>query len=167
MRKVLVVLILFWTMRAGAAPDAGALFERIKSLEGQWRGKSTKGWEDTVSVRVIVGGSVVMFTSFDAHPGETMATMVHLDGDRLLLTHYCMAKNQPRLVATSYDAAAGQAVFEYLDGTGLPSRDKGHMDKVVMNFAGGDHYRSRWTWYQNGTERWMEDIEYNRIKAAP
>ena len=148
-------------------PDARALFERIKSLEGQWRGKSTKGWEDTTTVRVIAGGSVVMFTNFDAHPGETMATMVHLDGDRVLLTHYCVAKNQPRLVATAYDPKAGTATFEYLDGTGLPSRDKGHMDKLLLTIVGGDTYRSRWTWYQNGKESWMEDIENIRLKAAP
>jgi hypothetical protein len=167
MRKLLVAILLFCAATASAAVDSHALFERIKSLEGEWRGKSTKGWEDNVRVRVIAGGSVVMFTSFDAHPGETMVTMVSLDGNRLLLTHYCVAKNQPRLVATSYDQNAGTATFEYLDGTGLSSRDKGHMDKVVMNFADSDRYRSRWTWYQNGTERWMEDIEYNRIKAGP
>ncbi len=159
MRKVAAVLLLFCAAGASAAVDAKALFEKIKALEGQWRGKSTKGWEDTHSVRVIAGGSVVMFTSFDAHPGETMITMFHVDGDRLLLTHYCVAKNQPRLVATSYDSNAATAVFEYLDGTGLPSRDKGHMDKLVMKFGANDRYTSRWTWYQQGAERWMEEIE--------
>ncbi len=164
--KTLIAAVLLVIATEASAVDAAALFARIKSLEGDWRGTSTKGWEDTGRIRVIAGGSVVMFTSFDAHPGETMVTMIHLDGDRLLLTHYCVAKNQPRLVATSYDAAAGTAVFEYLDGTGLPSRDKGHMDKVVMTFTDPNHYRSRWTWYQNGAERWMEEIERTRVKAS-
>jgi hypothetical protein len=167
MRTLLGAFILFWTVTAYASTDARALFDRIKSLEGQWRGRSTKGWVDTRSVKVIAAGSVVMVTSFESHPGETMATMFHLDGDRVLLTHYCVARNQPRLVATSYDAAAGKAVFEYLDGTGMASRDKGHMDKMIMTFDGSDRYRSRWTWFQDGTEKWMEDIENIRLKAAP
>jgi hypothetical protein len=161
MKTLIAVLALAGSAEA-AAVDAERLFERIKSLEGQWHGKSTKGWEERGKVQVIAGGSAVMFTSFDAHPGETMVTMVHLDGDRLLLTHYCVAKNQPRLVATRYDEAAGVATFEYLDG--LRSRDKGHMDKVVMTFTDSNHYRSRWTWCQNGQERWMEEIERMRVK---
>ena len=163
MKLFLATLMLAVTTEA-APVDAQALFARIKSLEGRWHGKSTKGWEETNRVQVIAGGSVVMFTSFDAHPGETMVTMFHVDGDRLLLTHYCVAKNQPRLVATSYDEATATVTFEYLDGTGLPSRDKGHMDKMVMTFVDSKRYVSRWTWYQNGQERWLEEINRTRIE---
>ena len=167
MKKALLVLIsLVLTIPAFAAitgDDAREIFERLKSLEGSWRGKSTKGWEDTVTVRAIAGGSAIMWTSFDAHPGETMVTLYVVDGDRLLLTHYCVAKNQPRLVATSYDPDTDTVTFEFLDATGIPSRDKGHMDKSVFQFVDDDHYRSRWTWYARGSEQWLEDIEYVRV----
>ena len=53
------------------AKAAKAAFERFKKLTGSWKGKSTKGWTDTNSYRVIAAGSVVMGTSFDAHPNET------------------------------------------------------------------------------------------------
>jgi hypothetical protein len=143
-----------------------ALFERIKGLAGDWNGTSTKGWEETDTVQVIAGGSVVMMTSFDAHPNEHMATMIHLDGDRVILTHYCMAKNQPRLAATSYDGERGTATFEFLDGTGMTSRDTGHMDKVVMHFIDSAHYESRWTWYSKGAAQWLEDIQFTRSTGA-
>ena len=162
--KLFLAALMVSVSAQAAALDAPALFARIKSLEGRWHGKSTKGWEDTNRIQVIAGGSVVMFTNFDAHPGETMVTMFHLDGDRLLLTHYCVAKNQPRLVATSYDEATSTVTFEYLDGTGLPSRDKGHMDKMVMTFIDAKRYVSRWTWYQNGQERWLEEIQRTRVE---
>jgi hypothetical protein len=164
MKKLLAVLLLALPASAALTPeDARTVFERLKSHAGSWRGKSTKGWGDTNSVRVIAGGSVVMVTSFDAHPGETMATMYSLDGERLLLTHYCVAKNQPRLVATEYDGEQNAVTFEFLDGTGLRSRDDGHMDKFVLRFVDDNHYRGRWTWYANGAERWMEEIEYVRV----
>ncbi len=161
------MLIVGWLGVAATAPapapaPAAAAFERFKGLAGTWHGKSTRGWEDEVEIAVIAGGSVVRKTSFEAHPGEQMETLVHLDGDRLLLTHYCVAKNQPRLVATSFAEEGRVVTFEFLDGTGMASRDVGHMDKAIVRFADDDHYSSRWTWYENGQERWMEEIHYRR-----
>jgi hypothetical protein len=164
--RLLMLMLLFIASipaRAALSPESSrVLYERIKELAGDWEGKSTKGWTDTNHIEVIAGGSAVMFTSFDAHPNERMATMVHLDGDRLLLTHYCMAKNQPRLVATSFDPETGEAVFEFLDGTGMASRDTGHMDKMKLQLKDKNGFRERWTWYAKGQERWLEDIEYRR-----
>jgi len=160
----IISLITCTAQAALSGGQAKALFERIKASEGDFLGHSTKGWTETSHVQVIAGGSAVLVTSFDAHPAEHMVTMIHLDGDRLLLTHYCMAKNQPRLVATAYDEANGDATFEFLDGTGMKSRDTGHMDKVVMHFADSDHWSERWTWYANGSEKWLEDIQFKRTK---
>lgn len=140
-----------------------ALFERMKKLEGDWRGKSTKGWEDVSRVKVIAKGSAILFDSFDAHPNETMLTLVHWDLDRLLLTHYCVAGNQPRLEATSFEDDGRKVTFAFVDATNLPSRNKGHMDKLVMRFIDDSHYTSQWTWYQDGKESWMEEIHRQRI----
>lgn len=149
---------------AKATTPARAAFEQFKRLAGEWRGRSTRGWEETVSYKTIAGGSVVVGTSFDAHPNETMMTMFHMDGDRLMLTHYCVARNQPRLVATSFDADGRTVTFTFLDGANLPTRDRGHMDKAVFRFIDSDRVASRWTWYQDGKERWMEEITLERRK---
>jgi len=149
-----------------AGAEARAAFARFSRLEGTWRGRSTKGWEEDLRYRVIAGGSAVLQTSFDAHPGETMATLFHLDGDRLLLTHYCVAGNQPRLVATGFADGGRTVTFSFLDATNLESRDRGHMDAVVYRFADEDHVSSQWTWYQDGHERWLELIESTRRPAA-
>lgn len=149
---------------ADAVPPPAAAFARFATLSGTWKGQSTKGWTDEVATKLIAGGSAVMMTSFDAHPGETMATLVHMDGERLLLTHYCVAKNQPRLLATAFDDGGATVTFTFLDATNLPSRDKGHMDKAVFHFVDRDHYTTRWTWYQGGAEKWMEEIRMERIR---
>jgi len=137
-------------------------FERFKKLGGEWMGKSTKGWQETIRYQVIAGGTVVVGTSFDAHPNETMMTMIHLDGERLMLTHYCVAKNQPRLVATSFEDEGRKITFTFLDGTNMPSRNRGHMDKAVFRFVDDNHVTSQWTWYQDGKESWMEEITLER-----
>ncbi len=141
-------------------------FERIKALAGDWTSKSTKGWTERESYQVIAGGSVVMHLSYGAHPGEWMATMFHMDGDRLMLTHYCIAKNQPRLRATEFSDDGGKVTFTFQDGTNLSSRDQGHMDKHVMEFEGADRLRTQWTWYQSGKESWMEEIEHRRAPKS-
>jgi len=143
-------------------PAATALFERLKGLAGHWKSHGSRGYDEESVVKVIAGGSVVDVASTGAHPGEEMRTVYHMDRDRLLLTHYCIAKNQPRLVATAYDPSAGTARFEFLDATNLPSRDKGHMDKVELRFLDQDHVIERWTWYANGKESWMEEADARR-----
>jgi len=137
-------------------------FEQFKKLDGPWIGRSTKGWEETITFKTIAKGSVVVENSFDAHPNETMMTMFHLDGTRLLLTHYCVAGSQPRLAATAFDDNGRTITFTFLDATNLASRDKGHMDKAVFRFKDENNFSSQWTWYQEGKESWMEEIQYER-----
>ncbi len=140
-------------------------FERLKAFEGHWVGQSTKGWTDTLTYKTVAGGSVVVEESFGAHPNETMYTMFSLDVDRLILTHYCVARNQPRLVATEFGKSdSGEVVvFTFLDITGAKSRDKGHMDKCRVTFVNDSLTKVQWTWYQDGQESWMEEILQKRV----
>jgi len=75
-----------------------AAFERIKKLEGTWQSKSTKGWEERQQFLLIAKGTAVVAQSVpvpaaDASKAGTtstapMLTVFHMDGGRLLLTHY-------------------------------------------------------------------------------
>lgn len=145
-----------------ATAGPAVAFERFKLLTGVWAGRSTKGWVDQVTLDVIAAGSVVRSTSFDAHPGETMLTLYHMDGDRLMLTHYCVARNQPRMVATRFEDDGKRITFEFLDATNLPRLGTGHMHSAIVQFRDDDHFSSRWTWFQDGKESWMEEIVYER-----
>ncbi|HEY6147317.1 MAG TPA: hypothetical protein VIZ69_06450 [Thermoanaerobaculia bacterium] len=151
---------------ATPSPAAQAAFERFRAMEGSWEGRSTKGWQESISFKTIAGGSAVVETSFDAHPGETMLTVFHLDGEDLTLTHYCVAKNQPRLRATEISADGRTVAFTFAGGGNLADRNRGHMDRAVFRFEDADHVSSRWTWYQDGSERWLEEIRLERVPAA-
>ncbi len=163
---VSLLLLSISTLAAGkpASPELSKQgYSRFKSLEGDWIGVSTKGWKEQIHFDVIANGSAVEERSFDAHPGETMLTIVYLDVDRLMLTHFCAAKNQPRLLATTISADCKTYEFTFLDATNLPTRDKGHMDKAVYRFIDEDHFTTRWTWYQDGQEKWLEEIQMERV----
>jgi hypothetical protein len=116
-------------------------------------------------LRVIAGGSALLAMSrVDPHSGadESMATLFHRDGDRLMLTHYCVAGNQPRLVATAISDDGRRIEFSFRDGTNLASRDDGHMDRALLVLESPDRYTSRWTFYRDGQESWMEEIVHTR-----
>ena len=156
---------------AEAAPSpelVARVFERFRGLAGSWRGSSTKGWTGSSEFRPLARGTVVLSLSEfdDAPPERAMASAVHVDGGRLVLTHYCEAGNQPRLVAAAITPDAREVEFRFLDGTGMASRDEGHMDRAVFRFHGPDRFDSRWTWYQDGRETWLEEITYVREETA-
>ena len=71
---------------------------------------------------------------------------------------------QPALLATEIDAERGQVTFTFAGGGNISSRDSGHMDKAVFQFLQADRFTSQWTWFQEGDEQWLEDIEYERLR---
>lgn len=151
----------------GQQTSAARAFEQFRKLEGTWRGKSTKGWTDRVTFKTIARGSVVRESSFDSDGGhDAMETLYQMDGSRLVLTHYCEARNQPRMVASEIADDGRTVLFTFLDGLNIPSRDTGHMDKAFFRFVDDHSFVSRWTWYEKGRETWFEDITYVREPAA-
>ena len=170
MIMVILNLIVVGSLALGQAPEATPAeraFDEFKAMAGKWAGTADDGRKIVNQWQVIAGGSVVMYESeFDAHPGEKMVTMFHLDNGRLLLTHYCVARNQPRLQATEFSADGRRVVFTFLDATNLKSRDQGHMDKVVWEFPDAETRTSQWTWYQDGKESWMEKFTMKRVKEG-
>jgi hypothetical protein len=149
------------------ASDSKSAWQSLKTMAGEWEGVANDGRKIRHTAELIAGGSVLMERSwFDAHPGELMVTMYHLDRDKLMLTHYCVAKNQPRLEATEISADAKTILFTFRDGTNLKDRNAGHMDKASYTFVDKDHFKSKWTWYKDGKEQWMEEFTYQRSKGA-
>ena len=151
-------------------------FERIKKLEGTWQSKSTKGWEERQQFRLIAKNTAVVSQSMpgpsaDASNPETgpnvpMLTVFHMDGDHLLLTHYCEAGNQPRMIATAIEDAGHTVRFTFLDATNMASRTTGHMHAVVITFVDDNHFNEQWSWYEDGKEQWMETVHNELIPAA-
>ena len=83
---------------AKSSPDRAA-FEKLKSLAGEWTGQTGqegKVQEVSAVYKTTSNGSVVMETLFPGSPHE-MVTVYYLDGEHLVLVHYCAAGNQPRM----------------------------------------------------------------------
>ena len=82
---------------------------------------------------------------------ENMITMFHLDGERLLMTHYCGAGNQPRMVASA--SPDGKTfTFSFLDATNLATPDAPHMNHLVISMPDANHHTEEWVFSDHGKE---------------
>jgi hypothetical protein len=124
--------------KAPADPHPG--FERMKKLAGTWvaADKDGKPTDKVVSViKLTAGGSAIQETLF---PGEAMEMMsvYHRDGADLIMTHYCMLGNQPRMKADP-KSAANQIRFLFDGGTNLDPKKDMHMHEGTLTFVDDDH----------------------------
>jgi hypothetical protein len=135
--------------KAAAAQHPG--LERLKKLAGTWvmAGADGKPTDQVVSViKVTAGGSVVHETLFPGQPHE-MVSMYYCDGADLVMTHYCMLGNQPRMKADP-KSPANQICFKFDGGSNLnPAKDK-HMHEGAITFVDDDHIEFHGCAWENG-----------------
>ncbi len=143
-----------------AQNEASAAFERLKQLQGDWQSVKTGDHINKVSYRVIANGSAVEET-FSGPEGE-MLTVYTLNGDHILLTHYCTAHNQPRMQASALHD--GTLDFQFLDATGLSSPGEGHMHNASFHFTDENHFSATWHFVENGKEKFSENMEFARLR---
>jgi putative NIF3 family GTP cyclohydrolase 1 type 2 len=100
----------------------------------------------------VTAGGTALLSEIEGHGGEDMISMFHLDGpDRLLLTHYCGAGNQPRMQATA--SSDGKTfVFDFVDATNLVHPEDGHMKRMVISMVDSDHHTEEWIFVEHGKE---------------
>jgi hypothetical protein len=139
-----MLLGVLFSVNALSASKQQPEFDRIKSLAGNWAGTMTGGKSVHISYKVISSGSAVM-ESMD-HDG--MVTMYHLDGDTLMLTHYCSAGNQPRMRLVS--STPGSLTFDMFDATNLSDVNDMHMAGLVLTWKDKNHLTADWTLMKDG-----------------
>lgn len=158
---VLLVAVLCLVATPGMAQSkAQTSFDRLKTLVGEWEG-SLAGATSKVSYRLISNGSVLEETMKNGEE-DTMITIYHLDGDRLMVTHYCGAGNQPRMVTMPDPNKPNVFAFKFLDATNLSSTQEGHMRDLVLTIVDKDHITQQWTWHTQAKEEKMELFKFTR-----
>lgn len=134
-------------MHAPAKPSAA--FEQLKSLAGQWEGKHGSGAVVHVTYQVVSGGSVLMERLQPQGEAE-MITMYSQEGDRILVTHYCSAGNQPTMQTRPLTTPASKLDFTFLRASGMKTPDEGHMVALSVSMPDKDHLTQTWTFQDHG-----------------
>lgn len=170
-RSLLAIpVLLFAAVTASGGPknagdknnvDAGGAFSRLKELVGDWDVESAQGKAHS-RFELIAGGSVLL-EHFAEPGGQEMLTAFHLDGNRLVLTHYCVAGNQPQMVAEKFDNASGELDFAFAGGTNI-APGAGHMHEAAYHIASSNSFDAKWDFVEGGKVKFSEDMHYTRAK---
>lgn len=136
--------------KAPAAPKNVGL-EKMKSLVGTWvaADKDGKASDEVVSViKLTAGGTAVHETLFPGQPHE-MVSIYTIDGPDLVLTHYCMLGNQPRMKASA-KSPANKLKFEFVGGENLDVKKDKHMHGATLTIVDADHIEVDGEGWENG-----------------
>jgi hypothetical protein len=126
-KTVLALILLGLVQTVSADPSSAQAFEHLKTIVGQWQGLTDSGRSLRIDYATSARGSALVETWQPGVSGETL-TVVHLDGGRVMATHYCAQGNQPRLVMNTSDGK--RFVFEYLDASNLADPDASHLHRL-------------------------------------
>ena len=169
---VLVFTLLATTSSlALAQSDAQKTFDQMKTLTGEWHGNVTttpasamgaaRNMALDVTIRTTSSGNAILHEVRSPGMKDDPVTMLYLDGNRLLLTHYCDAGNRPRMVAKP--SPDGKTIeFDFLDLSG-PASD-GHMDHAVFTFIDANHHTEDWTYIMPGDKPMVAHFDLTRAK---
>jgi len=134
----------------GAGVDSKAAFEKIKGLAGTWEGTAPPEMPNvTVQYRVTGGGSAVVETQFPGTPHE-MVTVYHMDGDDVVMTHYCAAGNQPRMKLDKAASKDDELYFTFAGGSNVDTAKGAYMHDVRLVLKPGDKLQEDWTSFKDG-----------------
>ena len=163
------IVLVSLSMPAWAQSDAQQSFDKLKTLTGSWEGHVTtlppqaeiEGKPMQVTLRTTSMGNALMHEMTAAGRPDDPITMLYLDGDRLLLTHYCDAGNRPRM--TGKILSDGKTVeFDFLDVAG--STQYGHMHHAVFTLTDSNHHTEDWMYMEPGDKPVHAHFELQRIK---
>lgn len=133
------------------SPATNAAFEKMKKLAGTWvlADKDGKATDQVASViKLTAGGSAIHETLFPGQPQE-MISVYTVEGGDLVMTHYCVLGNQPRMKADP-KSPANQIVWRFTGGGNLdPAKDK-HMHEATLTIVDANRIEIQGVGYENG-----------------
>jgi hypothetical protein len=149
---------------AAAGPaDGKAAFERLKSLAGEWQGTAETASGPPASARYEVGsgGTIVRELLFPGTEHEMMS-VYHLVDGQLVVTHYCMLGNQPRMRLKA--ATGDELVFDFDGGTNFVPEKDPHIHGGRIRFAAPGRVEEAWSFYAGGRPGGEKKLFLTRTK---
>ncbi len=151
-------------------PVAHPLFDKFKTLVGTWEGTMEMGeggdaMPYTSVYHLTAGGSALVETIMPGTPME-MVSVYFLDGDTLKMTHYCLAQNQPTLIASPGEKD-NVIDLKFDSATNMPDPNAMHMRNATYEWIDADHIKIYGEGWLNGAP--MEEscgvTELHRVPA--
>ena len=138
-----------------------AMLDRVKSLAGTWEMSGPDGKTATIVFGVTAAGSAVREVMFPGTEHE-MTNMYHMDGESLVVTHYCGSGNQPRMRAAT--TSPERIDFEFDSVTNMTAADQDTMANLTLVWVDPDTLRQEWRSFKSGQASPSMAFELHRRK---
>jgi len=140
---VLISNLMAYPVNAETAANA---FDKLKALAGTWKEVGSKK-DFKIQFELTAGDSVLMESWFYAGKRHSL-TVYHLDGARLLATHYCPQGNQPRL---QWQEGNNPKLlhFTFMDATNLADVHQSHQHELSFYLSRNDRLSRSETYLEN------------------
>lgn len=155
--RLIFVLFTFIKPLTSFALNAQEEFEKIKSLQGVWIPEIQSSETQEISYEVVSGGSSVI------EKADGMLTVFHLDANNIMATHYCIAQNQPRLIASNFNED-NILNFVLKDGTNLETTE-GYISQIKFKFIESNKFQATWVWKDNINSKYTEHSKLYKRKS--
>ena len=162
----IVGMALFVVALAAFAADktkSEEAFDRLASLKGEWNGQ-IDGVNTTLIYTLTANGSALM-EQCRPEKGPEMITMFTVDGDHLIATHYCSARNQPQMATSPITDAQKPLEFSLVRVTGLQSPDDFHNTGLTVIQDDNDHLTQEWS-YQHKGKTGKNIFRFTRVRQG-
>ena len=157
----IIAVVLAASAPAADKTNSEEAFDRLASLQGEWQGIAD-GVNTTLIYTLTANGSTLM-EQCRPEKGHEMITMFTVDGDHLIATHYCSAKNQPEMVTSPITEVDKPLAFSLARVTGLKSPDDWHNTGLTVFQEDNDHLTQEWT-YQSKGEAGKRVFRFTRVR---
>jgi hypothetical protein len=165
---VLLLLVAVANGQSGAIDGPGA-FQRLTSLTGNWEGKFEWSGARTATGKMnatyyLTGNSSALVENLTVDGTPSMTTVYHLDNSDLRMTHFCAAKNQPRLKANKIDLEKGVIDFALVDVTNVSSLAAPFVHGLEVQLLGPDKLALTFA-FESAGKKSYEHIDLKRVAA--
>ncbi len=124
-----------------------AAFELMKTLVGEWSSESPMMGKMNTEFRLIAGGSVIEERFAEDTPMEMLSVYHDVNG-KLMMTHFCALRNQPRMALTK--STADSLTFDFVPTPGLNAAKEKHMHGATYTFIDQNHFKLEGVSWDNG-----------------
>jgi hypothetical protein len=122
------------------------------------------GVNTTLIYTLTANGSTLM-EQCRPEKGHEMITMFTVDGDHMIATHYCAAKNQPQMATSAITDVEKPLAFSLVRVTGLKSPDDFYNTGLTVIQEDNDHLTQEWT-YQFKGKPGKNTFRFTRVRQA-
>ena len=109
------------------------------------------------------GGSAVVETLFPGAPHEMMS-VYYMDGDHLVMTHYCDSGNQPKLMLSD-GTTPTELKFEFASGTNVDPGKGMHIHGATIRPLERDVLEEEWAGWHDGKPAHV--MKFHLARSAP